>query len=67
MKPKDYDKERFTKKFWGWTATQRTAKQQEYYKKDPTEYKLRIDWLKKVRWLRGESNCNIEEAMIRKK
>ena len=42
MKPKDYDKERFTKKFWGWTATQRTAKQQEYYKKDPTEYKLRI-------------------------
>ena len=66
-KPKEYDRERFTEQFWIWTKKQRQARTQNVYKKEPTKYKLRIDWLKKVRWLRGESNCNIEEAMIRKK
>ena len=66
-KPKEYEKERFTAQFWRWTMAQRRAETQNVYKKEPTKYKLRIDWLKKVRWLRGESNCNIEEAMIRKK
>ena len=66
-KPEEYDRERFTEQFWISTKKQRQARTQNVYKKEPTKYKLRIDWLKKVRWLRGESNCNIEEAMSHEK